>query len=243
MIKNQQAPKGPQVSDGSWLNVHSIFPTIQGEGPFTGCPAIFIRLADCNLQCPLCDTDYTGGIGDVHVDALVERVIDSIGSNVTRLVVITGGEPFRQNLFPLVNSLRFMEYQIQIETNGRLPIQDHDRLLWAWYDGLLSVVVSPKTASLNSKIGEFCPTYKYVISARNVAEDGFPATALEHPLPAGKKLARPPHRSKVYINPADEKDEKLNSLNADAAVACVLRNSCRYDILLGSQLHKMVDLP
>ena len=28
-----------------------IFPTIQGEGPFAGTPAIFIRLGGCNLAC------------------------------------------------------------------------------------------------------------------------------------------------------------------------------------------------
>ena len=56
---NQQAPEKQQLRGDGLLAVHSIFYTIQGEGPFAGETAVFVRLAGCNLQCPLCDTDYT----------------------------------------------------------------------------------------------------------------------------------------------------------------------------------------
>lgn len=36
------------------LRVQEIFHTIQGEGPFTGMPAVFLRLAGCNLKCHFC---------------------------------------------------------------------------------------------------------------------------------------------------------------------------------------------
>ena len=57
-INSQAIEKSAHYTTRSY-DVHSIFPTIQGEGPFVGQPAIFIRLAGCNLQCPACDTDYT----------------------------------------------------------------------------------------------------------------------------------------------------------------------------------------
>lgn len=39
---------------GDKLYVTSIFFTIQGEGPFRGYPAVFVRFAKCNLACSFC---------------------------------------------------------------------------------------------------------------------------------------------------------------------------------------------
>jgi len=58
---NQQKPEPRAKGDGSILDFHSMFFTIQGEGPFAGHRSIFVRLAGCNLQCPGCDTEYTQG--------------------------------------------------------------------------------------------------------------------------------------------------------------------------------------
>jgi organic radical activating enzyme len=42
-----------EASDNSLL-ITSMFFTLQGEGPFSGQPALFIRLAKCNLDCSFC---------------------------------------------------------------------------------------------------------------------------------------------------------------------------------------------
>ena len=39
--------------------INEIFQTIQGEGVFTGLPAIFVRLQGCPVGCPWCDTRHT----------------------------------------------------------------------------------------------------------------------------------------------------------------------------------------
>ena len=43
------------------LFVTSMFFTLQGEGPYAGQPALFIRLAKCNLDCSFCDTFFDDG--------------------------------------------------------------------------------------------------------------------------------------------------------------------------------------
>lgn len=41
------------------LYVSELFRSIQGEGPFSGRPSVFLRLGMCNLNCIWCDTPYT----------------------------------------------------------------------------------------------------------------------------------------------------------------------------------------
>jgi 7-carboxy-7-deazaguanine synthase len=43
------------------LFVTSMFFTLQGEGPYNGMPALFIRLTKCNLACSFCDTFFDDG--------------------------------------------------------------------------------------------------------------------------------------------------------------------------------------
>jgi len=110
------------------LRVNEIFgPTIQGEGPDAGKPAVFLRLARCNLTCEWCDTRYSWDlesypeIGSVmDVGEIAERLKREVVSDST-LIVVTGGEPLLQTkgleaLVPLL-----YDNAIAFETNGTLP--------------------------------------------------------------------------------------------------------------------------
>src|SRR5262245_30518232 len=94
---NHQTKEKSEASYGSALYVNSIFQTIQGEGPLSGERAIFLRLAGCNLQCPLCDTEYTKR-NEWSIETVVDKIIENQfpENRHNQLVVITGGEPFRQ---------------------------------------------------------------------------------------------------------------------------------------------------
>lgn len=39
--------------------INEMFQTLQGEGVYTGVPAIFIRLQGCPVGCSWCDTKHT----------------------------------------------------------------------------------------------------------------------------------------------------------------------------------------
>ena len=55
---NEKVGKSYFKDAGDKLFVTSIFYTIQGEGPMRGRPALFVRLAKCNLGCSWCDAFF-----------------------------------------------------------------------------------------------------------------------------------------------------------------------------------------
>jgi 7-carboxy-7-deazaguanine synthase len=241
VLKNQQAPLARVKGDGASLLVHSIFNTIQGEGPHAGRAAIFIRLAGCNLQCPLCDTEYTEGAQERRIDWLIHDIQDAAVSN---LLVITGGEPFRQPITSFVDGMLDAGYEVQIETNGKLPIDDPER--WTPpQPARLKIVVSPKTATIDPFVAKIAAAYKYVISAGAISStDGLPISALDHPLKDGFHIARPPDgwQGAIYIQPCDEQDEHRNAAHMAAAVAAVTDfGDPRRRLCL--QMHKYANLP
>lgn len=220
-------------TDGA-VAVHSIFHTIQGEGPFCGTPSVFVRLAGCNLQCPACDTDYTSTRALMGPSVVRDLVREQAQSG---LVVITGGEPFRQNLEPLFRDLLGAGYYVQVETNGTLeptPFRYNRRT--DQRKGVY-IVCSPKTGKLHPAIYKEACALKYVVSHDSIRpEDGLPLTALAHP--ANPYPARPPKRWKrpVYVQPMDAKDRQLNKLNYDAAV----RSCLTHGHILQLQVHKII---
>lgn len=100
------------------MRVNEIFYSLQGEGRFTGTPAVFLRLSGCNLKCSFCDTSHEDG-----VEMEPAEIIGEILKYPSRHIVITGGEPSLQLDGDFVDSLHQHGYFVQVETNGvkRLP--------------------------------------------------------------------------------------------------------------------------
>ena len=105
-------------------------------------------------------------------------------------MVITGGEPFRQDLAKLLNVLTDAGYYVQIETNGTLEPADVPYSLVTDIRTGVYVVCSPKAGKVHPRIAEVACCYKYVLSQDSIHADGLPLRALEHT--ASPFVARPP---------------------------------------------------
>lgn len=101
------------------LKVNEIFYSLQGEGPFSGQAAIFVRLATCTMGCPWCDTKYAQKVNFLITE---KQILKEIKKYPSKLVILTGGEPCEQNIISLAKLLKAKKYQVHLETNGSVDI-------------------------------------------------------------------------------------------------------------------------
>lgn len=225
---NQQPIEKQSLGDGRSLDVHSIWKTIQGEGPHAGKPAVFVRLAGCNLRCPACDTEYTTNRQLMQVSSILARVTEVDTPN--RLVVITGGEPFRQSIGHLCHTLLMNNYHVQIETNGTLFINNLPE------DVL--VVCSPKAGKLNPVLADRVDAFKYVLHADQIdPRDGLPFSVLENDC---KRVARPPtgFSGEIFVQPIDVGVPEWNKRHTDAVAQVALKFGYTFCL----QVHKYINM-
>lgn len=164
------------------LFVTSMFFTLQGEGPYAGMPALFIRLAKCNLACSFCDTFFDDGdwMTFTQIEAKAYHTICDYWNNQGKSVpewalpfveqsqtesgpgpfpnivlVITGGEPTLQK-----NLTQFLERQVpiykavQIESNGTVNLEIPEGV---------TLVCSPKCAEKNGVAIKYLAPTKQIL--------------------------------------------------------------------------------
>lgn len=165
------------------LFVTSMFFTLQGEGPFAGQPALFIRLAKCNLACSFCDTFFDDGdwmtfeqISSkaqetvmkywsdqklVIPDWVLKQRPSDLGNGITDIagmnvvLVVTGGEPLLQkNLMDYLNYAKDQFAAMQIESNGTVN-QD--------VPTHVTLVCSPKCAEKNNVATKYLAPTKLIL--------------------------------------------------------------------------------
>lgn len=215
----------PEIHSGENLDVQEIFPTLQGEGPYVGQPAVFIRLGGCNLACAFCDTEFDSykNLSLKKILSEVEKLAKNLeGKIVRKLIVITGGEPLRQPIERLCEELINRNFLIQIETNGTifrdLPAD-------------VKIICSPKSS--NGKYHQIRPdllsrinAFKFIISKTDknysqISEIGQSSFAIP-----------------VYVQPMDEQDEASNQANLELAKKLCEENG----YFLSLQTHKILGI-
>jgi len=160
-----------------------VFYSVQGEGRWIGCPAVFIRLQYCHLGCSWCDTRYTWDSKNIDeatlfsIDKLVELILElipnSVKQNTMPHIVITGGEPmlFQENIVLLIAKLKTSNFNfIEIETSGTIiPSLDMRNAIdwWNCSPKLSNSLLNKSERIVPEAIQTFCKMknvdYKFVV--------------------------------------------------------------------------------
>ncbi|NDF13062.1 MAG: 7-carboxy-7-deazaguanine synthase QueE [Proteobacteria bacterium] len=215
----------PMQGDGLALDVQDIFLTVQGEGPRAGEAAVFVRLGGCNLACDFCDTEFES-FTTRPLDVVITRVEElskQAPEKPAALVVITGGEPLRQPIERLCETLVAKGFTVQIETNGTIYRTLPPQVEW---------VCSPKNSGKGYK-----PIRLDVLSRTNAIK--FIVSSHHTLYREVAEVGQSGNRIPVYIQPMDEHDSQKNAENV--AYARTLAQTKGYHLSL--QMHKIMGMP
>ena len=216
------------------LFVTSMFFTLQGEGPFAGKPALFIRLAKCNLNCSFCDTFFDDGdwLTFHQIRAKAYHTICDYWNKQGKVVpewalpkgdegpvfpdivlVVTGGEPLLQkNLMDFFVDIQDTFGMMQIESNGTVN-QDVPKHV--------TLVCSPKCSEKNGVAVKYLAPTDLILKRADClkfvmnAEKDSPYNNI--PDWAHKWKEENPHKE-IYISPMNvynDFPQKIKLLRAD----------------------------
>lgn len=226
------------------LFVTSMFFTLQGEGPYAGMPALFIRLAKCNLDCSFCDTFFDDGDW-MTFEQIVDKMHETItaywtdkgqevpdwvwNTNIYKgkeypdiVLVMTGGEPLLQeNITPFMQGMLENFKAVQVESNG-IPETEVP-------EGV-TLVCSPKCIEKNGKpikylapsktILERADCLKFVMSADETSPyNTIPDWALEWKERTGKDIYCSP------MNIYNDFPQKIKLLRAEKGAISMAERS------------------
>lgn len=194
------------------MKINEIFYSLQGEGFYSGTPAVFVRMSGCNLRCAFCDTQHEAG-----VEMTEEAIAEEVAQYPAHLVVITGGEPSLQLTSSLVDKLHAIGKYVAVETNGTHTLPDE--VDW--------ITLSPKEAYVG-------PQGKPVLERAD--ELKFVYDGIHDPGQVMPLAANIPH---LFLQPCDTGDPERNAAIVRATVEYTKRNP-RWRLSL--QIHKILNI-
>ena len=198
------------VPGSSLFAVAEQFFSIQGEGYWTGTPAWFIRLQGCSVGCPWCDSKSTWQAKSPGF-ALAD-IVRGIPYSA-RHVVITGGEPYEQDIRRLLYAIYRTGRRVQIETSGCYDVYGPE-----W------ITVSPKFFKpLSIQALQAANEIKQVIASPSDLEQFF-----EKVMPNVRQFVH------VYLQPVS---------NGSRVLKLCIEACKKHGFSLSLQTHKLIGIP
>lgn len=218
------------------------FNSIQGEGPYAGHSATFLRFFGCNKECTWCDTKYARK-GEAPRSFGSPKKLTEWLRHLTRdhaighRLVLTGGEPMLQVDYDLIHELSRMGLPIDVETNGCAELDLlFDQRVVARIDAL---VISPKSPEdfngwkrRGSGMFDYMHTYLKIVPTPEWTKDW---TDWEAILEAGRNMTGP----RRFIQPLATGDEVADLAMGQDCAAFVNEHA---DWRLSIQMHKILKL-
>ncbi len=166
------------------------FVSVNGEGPFAGRPAAFIRFVGCNLSCSYCDTAWACDKKCECEKLDAWQLCQWVEKTGMRAVTLTGGEPL---IHPMIGDLLRMlvngagprdtpfslpeDLVVEIESNGSinlqklftlinfLPKQQSDRIRFTLDYKLPSSGEEAQMCASNYALLRKCDAVKFVVGS------------------------------------------------------------------------------
>ncbi len=214
MLKTENSQLQEQINKGLVLPVMEHFYTIQGEGHHSGKAAYFVRLAGCDVGCVWCDVKeswYSEGYPVLSVD----QIVTEAQKFPSKIVVITGGEPWMYNLNNLTAALIKNGFKTHLETSAAHSPSGY----WDW------ITVSPKKFKK--------PLANSIIRAYELKIVVYNKTDLKW---AEEHAALVNEDCLLYLQPEWSKQEQMLPLIID-----YVKQNPKWNISL--QTHKFMDIP
>jgi organic radical activating enzyme len=195
------------------MRVNEIFYSLQGEGYYSGTPAVFLRLSGCNLRCPFCDTQHESGTMMSEAE-----VVEAVKRYPASHVVITGGEPSLQLTASLVDALHAAGRYVAVETNGTHPLPDN--VDW--------VTLSPKSAFVDGADVVLTRVDEIKVIYDALHDPAAQLSTIHYPL-----------STILFLQPCDTGDAARNAEIIRAAIEYIKKDP-RWRLSL--QIHKILDI-
>lgn len=192
--------------------INEIFYSLQGEGFYSGTPAVFVRFSGCNLRCEFCDTQHQQGT----IMSLQDVVNEVNKYPDAPLLVLTGGEPslFIDEVF--VTELKLATGKlIAIETNGTRELPQN--IDW--------VTLSPKTVFPGGEAEPLAQTRCDELKVVYLGQDLSQYDTIE--------------ASHRFLQPCFSPDEALSQRNMQACVDAVMSHP---QWRLSLQIHRVLGI-